>query len=67
MLPPCLPTQPCWPASLTYHVVPGRVFKAEVPVGSPITTAQGDTLTVNASLQITDQWAALPTFRPPMC
>lgn len=40
---------------LTYHVVPGRVLKADVPVGSPITTAQGDTFTVNANLQITDQ------------
>lgn len=40
---------------LTYHVVPGRVLKAGVPVGSPITTVQGDTFTVNASLAITDQ------------
>ncbi|OYU42994.1 MAG: fasciclin [Burkholderiales bacterium PBB4] len=40
---------------LTYHVVPGRVLKAEVPVGSAIKTVQGDTLTVNASLAITDQ------------
>lgn len=40
---------------LTYHVVPGRVLKAGVPVGPAITTVQGDTFTVNASLAITDQ------------
>ena len=40
---------------LTYHVVSGRVLKAEVPVGSAITTVQGQTFTVNASLAITDQ------------
>lgn len=40
---------------LTYHVVPSRVLKAQVPVGAPITTAQGETFTVNASLAITDR------------
>lgn len=40
---------------LTYHVVPGRVLAANVPVGTPITTVQGDTFSVNASLAITDQ------------
>lgn len=40
---------------LTYHVVPGRVLKAAVPVGTPITTVQGETFTVNASLAITDR------------
>ncbi len=40
---------------LTYHVVPGRVLKAEVPVGTPIATVQGETFSVNASLAITDQ------------
>ena len=40
---------------LTYHVLPGRVLKAEVPVGAAIKTVQGQTFTVNASLQITDQ------------
>lgn len=40
---------------LTYHVVSGRVLKANVPVGTPITTVQGDTFTVNASLAIADQ------------
>ena len=42
-------------AVLTYHVVPGRVLKAEVPVNSAITTVQGQTFTVNSSLAITDQ------------
>lgn len=40
---------------LTYHVLPSRVLKAEVPVGKPITTVQGQSFTLNASLQITDQ------------
>jgi uncharacterized surface protein with fasciclin (FAS1) repeats len=40
---------------LTYHVLPSRVLKAEVPVGKPITTVQGQSFTINASLQITDQ------------
>ncbi len=39
---------------LTYHVLPARVLKAEVPVGSPIKTVQGQNLTIDASLAITD-------------
>lgn len=42
---------------LTYHVVNGRVLKADVPVGTPITTLQGGTFTVDATLAITDQSA----------
>ena len=40
---------------LTYHVLPGRVLKAQVPVGAAITTVQGETFTVNAALAITDK------------
>jgi uncharacterized surface protein with fasciclin (FAS1) repeats len=40
---------------LTYHVVAGRVLRAEVPVGSPITTVQGQTFTIDSNLVITDQ------------
>ena len=40
---------------LTYHVVSGRVLKADVPVGVPIATVQGGTFTVDSSLVITDQ------------
>ena len=40
---------------LTYHVVDGRVLKAGVPVGAAITTLQGETFTVDATLAITDQ------------
>lgn len=40
---------------LTYHVVPARVLKAEVPVNTAITTVQGQTLTISPSLVITDQ------------
>ena len=40
---------------LTYHVVPARVLKAELPVNTAIATVQGQSFTVNASLVITDQ------------
>ena len=40
---------------LTYHVVAGRVLKADVPLNTAITTVQGETLTVNSSLAIVDQ------------
>lgn len=40
---------------LTYHVVSGRVLKAEVPVGAAIASVEGGTFTVDASLAITDQ------------
>lgn len=40
---------------LTYHVVPARVLKAEVPVNTAITTVQGESFSINASLVITDQ------------
>ena len=42
---------------LTYHVVPGLVLKAEVPVGPAITTVQGESFTVSAALAITDRRA----------
>ena len=40
---------------LTYHVVPARVLKADVPVGTSVTTLQGETLSLDATLTITDQ------------
>ena len=40
---------------LTYHVVPARVLKAEVPANTAITTVQGQTFTINSRLVITDQ------------
>jgi uncharacterized surface protein with fasciclin (FAS1) repeats len=40
---------------LTYHVVPARVLKAEVPVNTAISTVQGQTFSVSSSLVITDQ------------
>jgi uncharacterized surface protein with fasciclin (FAS1) repeats len=40
---------------LTYHVLPARVLKAQVPAGTPVATVQGDTLVVDASLAITDR------------
>jgi uncharacterized surface protein with fasciclin (FAS1) repeats len=42
-------------AVLTYHVVPGRVFKAQVPLNTPITTLQGATISIGSDLAITDQ------------
>jgi uncharacterized surface protein with fasciclin (FAS1) repeats len=32
---------------LTYHVVPGKVLKADIPLGKAITTVQTGTLTIN--------------------
>ncbi|MFO1250463.1 MAG: fasciclin domain-containing protein [Inhella sp.] len=49
-----LANKPLLTQVLTYHVVPGRVFKAGVPVGSPITTLQGQRFVVDANLRITD-------------
>ena len=40
---------------LTYHVLPARVLKAEIPLNAPITTVQGQTIVINNSLQIIDQ------------
>lgn len=42
-------------AVLAYHVVPALVLAAQVPVGQPIATVQGETFTVGADLAITDQ------------
>ncbi len=52
-----LANKPLLTQVLTYHVLNGRVLKAGVPVGAAITTLQGGTFTVNASLAITDQRA----------
>jgi uncharacterized surface protein with fasciclin (FAS1) repeats len=40
---------------LTYHVLAGRVLKADVPVNAPITTVQGGTTSVSSTFVITDQ------------
>jgi uncharacterized surface protein with fasciclin (FAS1) repeats len=40
---------------LTYHVVAGRVLRNQIPVGQPITTLQGDTFSIDASLTMSDQ------------
>ena len=40
---------------LTYHVVSGLVLKAQVPVGTPITTVESETFSVSAALAITDK------------
>jgi uncharacterized surface protein with fasciclin (FAS1) repeats len=50
-----LANKPLLTAVLTYHVLDGRVLKADVPVGPAITTLQGETFTVDATLTITDQ------------
>ena len=39
---------------LTYHVLNSRVLKADVPVGSAISTLQGGTFGVDSTLAITD-------------
>jgi uncharacterized surface protein with fasciclin (FAS1) repeats len=40
---------------LTYHVVPGRVLKADVLPATPITTVQTETFTVSSGFVITDR------------
>jgi uncharacterized surface protein with fasciclin (FAS1) repeats len=40
---------------LTYHVLPRRVLRAEVPVGAAIATAQGESFSVDNGLTITDR------------
>jgi uncharacterized surface protein with fasciclin (FAS1) repeats len=40
---------------LTYHVLPTRVLKAAIPLNTPITTVQGQTIVINSSLLIIDQ------------
>lgn len=42
---------------LTYHVVPGRVLKADIVPGQAVTTLQGQTFTVGADLFIVDSRA----------
>ncbi len=42
---------------LTYHVLPSRVLKAQVPFNTPITTVQGETFTVSPAFVITDRRA----------
>ncbi|MFY7863710.1 fasciclin domain-containing protein [Roseateles sp.] len=52
-----LANKPLLTQVLTYHVVAGRVLKADVPVGTAIKTVQGETFTVDSGLSITDQRA----------
>jgi uncharacterized surface protein with fasciclin (FAS1) repeats len=40
---------------LTYHVLPARVLKADIPFDTSITTLQGSPIRINSSFQITDQ------------
>ncbi|MBL0220317.1 MAG: fasciclin domain-containing protein [Myxococcales bacterium] len=49
-----LANKPLLTKVLTYHVVAGRVFKADVPVGAPIATVQTGTFSVSPALDITD-------------
>jgi len=49
-----LASQPLLTQVLTYHVLNGRVLRAGVPVGAPITTLQGGTFSVDSGLRITD-------------
>jgi len=50
-----LANKPLLTQVLTYHVLGSRVLKAEVPVGTPVATLQGQTLTVTPALAILDQ------------
>jgi len=53
-LPQLLANQQLLTDVLRYHVVPGRVFAAEFPLGTPIATALGATITIDNGLHITD-------------
>ena len=50
-----LANRPLLTQVLTYHVVPGYVPQAQVPVNTPIGTVQGQTFTVSPTFVITDQ------------
>ena len=50
-----LANRPLWTSVLTYHVVPGRIERAQVPINTPIATVQGQTVTVSGDGVITDQ------------
>jgi len=50
-----LANKPLLTKVLTYHVLSGRVLKADVPIGTAVNTVQGESLTVDASLDITDR------------
>lgn len=40
---------------LSYHLVPGRVLKEDIPVNTDIATVQGETVRISSGLLITDQ------------
>jgi transforming growth factor-beta-induced protein len=44
---------------LTYHVLPTQVLAANIPFGTPVTTVEGETITINAGTPptITDKTA----------
>jgi uncharacterized surface protein with fasciclin (FAS1) repeats len=50
-----LANKPLLTKILTYHVLPAIKLKAEIPVGTAITTVQGETFTVDSTLNITDK------------
>jgi len=50
---------------LTYHVLPTRVLKAEIPFDTPVATVQGSTIQINRSFQITDQRARISQITVP--
>jgi uncharacterized surface protein with fasciclin (FAS1) repeats len=50
-----LANKPLLTKVLTYHVVSGKVLKAQVPVNKPIATLEGETFTVSPTFVITDQ------------
>lgn len=49
-----LANKPLLTKVLTYHVLVGRVFKADLPVGVPITTVETEKFQIDAALAITD-------------
>ncbi len=50
-----LANRPLLSSVLSYHLLSGRALKADVPVGSPISTVQGESFTVDSTLAVTDR------------
>lgn len=49
-----LANKPLLTKVLTYHVVPAQVLSSGIPFGTPVTSLQGQTFTIDRSLKLTD-------------
>jgi uncharacterized surface protein with fasciclin (FAS1) repeats len=58
-----LADKPLLTAVLTYHVVPAKVLKADIPFGTPIKSLQGETFTIDTTATITDARARTSSIK----